>query len=74
MDESTTDGASAAAQAASRLEAALERIAGAATSGIIRSGRADPAEPVSPILPELKQRLDSLIAQLRDALGEHPEN
>lgn len=65
MDTDTDD----PAETAIRLEAALERIAEAATRRIIHtSGRA--AEPGgSTVPPELTERLDAIIANLRAALA-----
>ena len=53
--------------AADRLEAALERIARLAA---VRPTPAPPAPPESDLsVPEIAERLDSLIARLRAALG-----
>ncbi len=56
--------------AADRLEAALERIARAATAEIIRAGRNAPAAPGTVPAAEIAARLDGLIAQLRAVLAE----
>jgi hypothetical protein len=53
--------------AADRLEAALERIARLAA---VRPAPAPPAPPESDLsVPEIAERLDSLIGRLRAALG-----
>lgn len=61
-----------AAEAAARLEAALERIAALAGARPPAASRlddaADPAEPAPPV-DEIAARLDSLIDRLRAALG-----
>ncbi len=57
------DAGGEAESAADRLEAALERIAELA---------ARPGATASPVLPEVADRLDALIAQLRQALDGPP--
>jgi MoxR-like ATPase len=57
------DAGGEAESAADRLEAALERIAELA---------ARPGAAASPVLPEVADRLDALIAQLRQALDGPP--
>jgi hypothetical protein len=65
------DAAPAPGSATDRLEAALERIGRAATTGIIRASRSDaPADEVG-IPPEAVERLDELIHRLRAALDDH---
>jgi len=56
--------------AADRLEAALERIARAATAEIIRAGREAPPPPGAVPAAEIAARLDGLIAHLRAVLAE----
>jgi 3-oxoacyl-ACP reductase-like protein len=61
-------------EAADRLEAALERIARLSASGPAAAPHAAPAAAVDQpetdlSIPEIAQRLDSLIARLRAALG-----
>ncbi len=56
--------------ATERLEAALERIARAATAEIIRTGRDAPAAPGTVPAAEIAARLDGLIADLRAVLAE----
>ncbi len=56
--------------AADRLEAALERIARAATAEIIRTGRDAPAAAGTVPAAEIAARLDGLIAELRAVLAE----
>jgi hypothetical protein len=56
-----------AGDATARLEAALERIARAAATGIIRAGRAGAAADERHT--EVAARLDAIIARLRGALG-----
>ncbi len=53
------------AQAAARLEAALERIAHATSGGLAEAGNGSGVAP-----GEIASRLDALIAQLRRALNE----
>lgn len=62
-------------EATLRLEEALERIARAATTGIISAAAKTPgrAMPGSPVRSELTARLDSLIADIRLALANPPE-
>lgn len=58
------------ADAASRLEAALERIAAAVqAAGEAPAPAPKPAEPAGTDAQEIAARLDSLIGQLRAALG-----
>ncbi len=57
-------------QAADRLEAALERIAQAATAEIIRVGRDAPAPAGALPAAQIAARLDDLIARLRAVLAE----
>jgi hypothetical protein len=62
------------AAAALRLEDALERIAHAATAGIISAAAKAPRTDLAPEdRSELTARLDSLIANLRAALAGQPE-
>ncbi len=56
--------------ATERLEAALERIARAATAEIIRTGRDAPATAGTVPAAEIAARLDVLIADLRAVLAE----
>ena len=58
------------ADAARRLEQALERIALAAAQSI--QARVN-GEPEAPEITEVKARLDSLIARLRSGLTDRPE-
>ena len=80
-DQARDDEADDPEAAANRLEAALERIAALSadkTSAQSRPNQSLPDQPQSPMvdadlsIPEIAERLDSLIARLRAALGTTP--